>query len=526
MLKVKASTKSISELKDDYLVVCLFEPKSKKGKISVPAGLKKTAAHIAKAEQRGEFNAKFKQMLSLPYPKGLNVKRLLLVGLGKKTDSNLLRLQQALGGAASVLKNHVGDSASIALSGLKTANADAASVARAAVEAVALSIYEDNRFCSEAKDKGKSAGEKKKKQLNKLTLLSEANDLARAKKGVREGLAICEGVYLVRNLVNAPANHLYPSDFAAAVKKVGEEQSLKVKVLSEAVIKKEKMGAFLSVSMGSEQKPTFSIIEYNADKKDLPLIALVGKGITFDTGGISIKPSGNMHEMKTDMAGAATVLGTMAAAASLKLPLRLVGVMPACENMPSGRATRPGDVVTSYKGLTIEVQNTDAEGRMILADALAYTVKNFKPDKMINLATLTGAAVVAFGLECCAVMGNNDLLAQKIVAAGAAVGEPTWQMPMFDFYADGLKSTVADVRNIGRPREAGTIVAGKFLEKFVGDETDWCHIDIAGPAYVPRNKPLYPSGASGFGVRLLINLLEGIGSEKVKKATAKSAKKK
>ncbi len=331
-------------------------------------------------------------------------------------------------------------------------------------------------------------------------LLADRGDAARAEAGARQGRAIAGGVSLAKDLGNLPGNVCTPSYLANQAKSLGKAGDLSVKVLDRAGIEKLGMGSFLSVARGSEQEPRFIILEHKGGaKKDKPVV-LVGKGITFDSGGISLKPGADMDEMKYDMCGAASVLGVFKAAAELKLPLNLVGLIPTCENMPSGRATKPGDVVTSMSGQTIEVLNTDAEGRLILCDALTYAEK-FEPACVVDIATLTGACVIALGNITTGLLANDDNLARELVEAGNAAQDRCWQLPLFDEYQEQLKSNFADMANIGG-RAGGTITAACFLSRFT-KKYKWAHLDIAGTAW----KSGKDKGGTGRPVPLLVHFL-------------------
>jgi leucyl aminopeptidase len=302
--------------------------------------------------------------------------------------------------------------------------------------------------------------------------------------------------------VNEPAGVLTPTALANRAKALSRKHGFKCTVMTPDRIKKLKMGALMGVAQGSHQPARLIVLEHRGGGKSKPL-AFVGKAVTFDSGGISIKPSAGMDEMKTDMSGGAATLGAVCAAAMLKLPINIVGVIPATENLPGGGAYKPGDILKSMSGITIEVLNTDAEGRLILSDGLAYAAR-YKPAAIVDLATLTGACVIALGSVNTGLMGNDDKLVEKIKAAAAATSEKVWQLPMDDEYGEQIKSDIADVKNVGG-REAGTITAAKFLEKFVKD-LPWAHLDIAGTAYGDKAKAYRPKGATGVGVRLLTQL--------------------
>jgi leucyl aminopeptidase len=323
-------------------------------------------------------------------------------------------------------------------------------------------------------------------------------------KAVSRGTVIGEGQMLVRKLASTPSNDLTPTLYAEKAKELAKQYGFECRVLDEAAIKREKMGAFLAVTRGSEEPPRFIILTYKGGPENQKPIVLVGKGITFDSGGISLKPGLNMHEMKQDMAGSAVVVGTVVTAARLGINRNIIGLVPTCENMPSGHATRPGDIVRSRKGKTVEIINTDAEGRLILADALDYAGK-FDPQAVIDIATLTGAALYILGYAGAPILGNNESLLDRIREASASTAERVWPLPIWDDQREQMKSEIADLVNSGG-RPAGTAAAAAFLENFIG-EWPWAHIDIASVDLEPKGKPYIPKGASGFGVRLLTELL-------------------
>ncbi len=313
---------------------------------------------------------------------------------------------------------------------------------------------------------------------------------------------------LARDLGNRPANDLTPEAFAQAAKKMSEEvKGLRVTILGVKELQKEKMGGILGVSQGSHEEPRLIVVEHRP-KKPKKSVVLVGKGVTFDSGGISIKPAAGMGWMKYDMCGAATVMGVMRAVADLDLPIKVVGLIPAVENMPSGTATRPGDIITTASGKTVEVDNTDAEGRLILADALHYSAR-FNPDVVIDFATLTGACVVALGHEAAGMMGNDQELMNELQKLGEQVGERVWPLPLYEEYVDYLKSEWADIKNAGS-RWGGVVTAGAFLQQWVPEKVSWAHIDIAGVAYNEKEHNGLPKGASGFGVVLMATYLENL----------------
>ena len=339
------------------------------------------------------------------------------------------------------------------------------------------------------------------KNVSIITSKLSANGIKKAKASISRGFSVGEGVNTAKHLGDLPANHATPKLIEKIVKNTLKQYSgLKVKTLNEKDLARLKMGSYLSVSKGSDEPPRMIIIEYNGGKKAEKPVALVGKGITFDTGGISIKPSSGMDEMKWDMCGAGTVFGVMCSLARAKADVNVVGIMACAENMPSARATKPGDVVTSMSGQTIEVLNTDAEGRLVLADALTY-VGRYKPSYVIDMATLTGAVVIALGSHASGVMANNQFLADKIIESGEETGDRAWQLPLWNEYKSCTRTNFADLANIGGGREAGTIHAAAFLSKFAEDYK-WAHMDIAASAWSSS-----PKGGTGRPVPLICDLI-------------------
>ena len=333
----------------------------------------------------------------------------------------------------------------------------------------------------------------------------DAAHLAAFQAGIDRGQAIVQGVTLARDLVSSPANRMTPSIMAARAKALAAETGLRLDVLGRAKCKALGMGIFMAVAEEAEEEPKLIVLEHNSDKPDLPTVVLVGKGVTFDSGGISIKPSEEMWKMKDDMAGAAAVIATLGVAARLHVPLHVVGIAPCAENLPGGRAQKPSDVFTGMTGKTMEVISTDAEGRMLLADALAYAGK-FNPAAVVDIATLTGAQAIALGPQAAAVFCNDEKLVAGLLAAADASGDRLWRMPLYDEYAEAIKSQVADVKN-SSGRFAGVGASAKFLEHFT-EGYPWAHVDMASMAWGEEDKPAQPKGASGYGVRLFTAFLE------------------
>ncbi|HJV65469.1 MAG TPA: leucyl aminopeptidase [Geomonas sp.] len=427
----------------------------------------------------------------------LAAERLLLVGLGKKEELTAERLRQAAGNAVQTLRSaRIASFASVLhLAGSLDTGIEAT------CEGALLGSY---RF-----DLYKTRDKEERFDFATMTLLmAQESMLPDARERAGRSQALCRGVALARDLVSHPGNVVTTGYLAQAAHDLAARCALTCLVLESDFLAELGMNALLAVGQGSVEPPRLIVLEYHgAGDRDRPTV-LVGKGITFDTGGISLKPGAGMEAMKTDMAGAAAVLGTIEAAAALKLPLNLVGIIPTAENMPSGKAYKPGDVITSMSGLTIEITNTDAEGRLVLCDALNYAIANYKPAAMIDIATLTGACVVALGHEASGLMGSDRRLIEDLKRASERSGERLWEMPLWDEYGEAMKGDIADLKNASGSREGGHITAAWFLKQFVG-KTRWAHLDIAGTAWNDKSRPYAPKGATGVGVRLLIEYLRG-----------------
>jgi leucyl aminopeptidase len=418
----------------------------------------------------------------------------LLTGLGKKEAFDLEKWRGAASKAGQFIRDF----------GLKefvfpvrdVAGFSRKDLAEAFVTGLVLGGYEFNEF--------KTLDRDKIKEVKGVLLLGETDEEIRSiQEGARTGEIISGAVCMARDLVNGPANQITPTALAEKARSIARDQSMALQVLEVSDAQAMGMGAFAAVARGSHEPGKFIVLEYNKDR-GYDTIALVGKGITFDSGGISIKPSEKMERMKDDMSGAAAVLAAMEAAARLNIPLHLVGIIPATENLPGGKAYKPGDVLKTLSGQTVEVISTDAEGRLILSDGLAYGLR-YEPKAIIDLATLTGACVIALGDYVTGLFGNDEPLLKRIEEASEKTGEKVWRLPLWDEYFDYLKSDTADFRNVGT-RSAGAIIGAIFLSKFVG-KVPWVHLDIAGPANIEKARPYIPSGGTGVGVRLLVQLL-------------------
>jgi len=454
---------------------------------------------IRRLVRSGDASAKLGSTLLVPNTSGSGPDRWLLVGCGKVDEFDARKLAKALAAAVGALRDKGVKDAISYLAWERPASLDAYRAARLTVETVRGATY---RF-----DELKSNDERNGKRLARFGLaVADAADVRDAKRGAAHGAAIANGMDLARDLGNRPPNVCTPSHLAETAKSLAERHAkLGVEVLNERQIEKLGMGAFLSVTRGAEEPPRLIVLRYDGGAKGEKPVVLCGKGITFDTGGISLKPPAKMDEMKFDMCGAAGVLGTLAAIAELDAPVNVVGVIPAAENMPSGRATRPGDIVKSLSGKTIEILNTDAEGRLILCDAMTYA-KRFEPRCLIDVATLTGACVIALGHLHTGLFSNDDALADALLAASARSLDSAWRLPVDDEYGESLKSNFADFANAGS-RDGGASVAAAFLAKFV-DGIPWAHLDIAGVAWrADSNK-----GATGRPVPLLVDFLLNTGN--------------
>ncbi len=429
---------------------------------------------------------------------------LLGTGEGKKLD-DWRKAAIAFGSKAVELKS---EKVVVDCSGVEVyASAMGQSVAKiiaTLVEGCYFGSYRFERLKSDKLDK--KGVDNKSKKIAELFVVVPSEVLVEAEKGVADGKIVGSCKKMARDLVNLPGNYLHAEDISKAAEESGKKYGYDVKVFHKKEIESLGMGGLLAVNKGSDHPPTFTVLDYRPKGKAKVVVALVGKGITFDSGGISLKPSENMGEMKSDMSGAASVLGAIEAAVRLKLPLHVVGLIPATDNMPSGTAQQPGDVMTTYSGITVEVGNTDAEGRLILADALTYAKQKYNPDVIVDVATLTGACIVALGYTVAGLFSNNDTLADEIFQAGEQSGEKVWRMPLWDLYDEQIKSDIADVSNTGG-RGAGSVTAAKFLEKFIDGHTNWAHIDIAGPSFMPKSGGKV-NGGTGFGVGLLVELLK------------------
>ncbi len=474
------------------VVVGVHEPR----KLTLPAELLDNAArsYISDIIRRGDMEGKLGSTLLLHNVPGTLCDRVLLVGLGKEKEFREKEYCQAVRTAVKTLNETGSFDGVVFLTEIPVKKRTVSWRVRQAAIVAQETVY---RF-----DQLKSKKDEVRRPLRKLTFAVERrNELTPAEEALNQGLAIAEGMALAKNLGNLPGNLCTPTYLAEQATAMAQEHGLECQILEKGEMEALGMFSLLSVARGSHQPPKFIVLQYKGGKKEEKPLVLVGKGITFDTGGISLKPAAEMDEMKYDMCGAASVFGTLKAVLELQLPINLVCLLACAENMPSGRATRPGDIVTTMSGQTVEILNTDAEGRLVLCDTLTYA-ERFKPQAVIDIATLTGACIVALGSNVSGLMGNNDALVKQILKAGESADDRAWQLPLYDEYQEQLDSPFADIANIGGPK-AGTITAGCFLSRFAKN-FHWAHLDIAGTAWISGGKD---KGGTGRPVPMLTQYL-------------------
>ena len=500
-MKITVARGSLDDVKTQAIILAFCEGEKT---LSGPAAEidKKSGGLLSDVIKSGDFEAKPSQVLVI-YAGGFKpAKRIALSGLGKRSELNLEKIRRAFAKAMQHLR------------GLKIKEAATAfdadllpdkkeKVVAAMAEGAGLGLYQYTPY--------KTVKQDDLKNFLQLEIVARPADYSWIQDVVQKTNIITDAVCFARDLVSAPANEMTPGILAAHAQKLAKKKNVACRVLEKGKMKALGMNALLGVAAGSHQPPKLIILEYTGGKKGEAPIALVGKGLTFDSGGISIKPAEKMDEMKTDMAGGAAVLAAIKAAADLKLPVNIVGLVPATENMSGGGALKPGDILKSFSGRTIEVLNTDAEGRLILADALSYALK-YKPEAIIDIATLTGACVVALGEEVAGMLGTDDRMIKEIGEAARATGELVWELPLWEHYHDLIKSDIADYKNTAG-RMGGAITGAAFLSKFVG-ESPWVHLDIAGPSWTTKDRGYIPRGATGVPVRLLVEYLRQYSARK------------
>src|SRR5262245_30530415 len=487
-----------TEVQTPLLVLQLFERDKKLSGAAADLDAR-TGGLLSRVLEAGDVTGTNDEVLPrCALPGSIGAERIVLVGVGKRADYTLERLRRGVGSAVRQAEKLAVRSLALLLDQVEKSseNMGAEMAARGAVDAAVLAAWDFREYKSAAPDQPPP------QRVEQVTLVARN---AAEKKSFDAVVPLAQisarAANLARQLASGPGNDVTPSFLAAAAEDIARRHSLKVTVLDREQMRKEGMGALLAVAQGSEQEPRFIVLEYTKGPPKQAPVALIGKGVTFDSGGISIKPAERMEDMKYDMSGAAAVLAALNAIAELELKTNVVGLIPCTENLPSGTAFKPGDVVRSLAGKTIEINNTDAEGRLILADALTYA-QRYKPAAIVDAATLTGAVVVALGAQAIGVMGNNGDLIEEIRAAGQRVGDRCWPFPLWDEYRELLDSNIADLKNSGG-RPAGTITGGWFLKEFAG-ETPWVHLDIAGTAYRDDAVPYLRKGATGVPTRLFI----------------------
>jgi len=494
-MNVIGNTKSLTDIDAQAVAVAIF-----KGEKADSGLLKNLNAaiggNIAEAIHSEEFTGKEHETAYFHVNSGkLKFKRLLLVGCGERDSYKSAQVTQMAGTSTRFLRGKNIQNIAIAA----RSEDDAERVAQTVIVGAVMGLFEPDKYRTK---------DKEKREIKSITVVIEDADKKAVQRGADRGLIIGESINFTRDMANEPGGYMTPTIMADSAKKVAKEFGLSIDVLDQKQMEKLGMGSLLGVSRGSDEPPKLIIMKYQPPrfrgKKD-GLLALVGKGVTFDSGGISLKPGENMELMKYDMTGAATVIGTMRAIAQLKPSVPVLGVAPCTENLPSGKATKPGDVLKAMTGKTIEVINTDAEGRLILADAIAYA-KKLGATRIIDMATLTGAVSIALGDVNTAILGTDQGLIDEVIASGVEVGEKFWQLPLDKEYTNQIKSDIADIKNVGG-KKAGTITAAAFLKEF-SEETPWAHLDIAGTAWGDPATSFRSKGPTGIAVRTLIEFIE------------------
>lgn len=496
-MEINVQKGNIVESEADTIICNLFEG------IELPGGAtgaidRALGGAISDLIKLGDLTGKIGES-AVVYSRGaITAKRVVVTGLGKASDLSLENIRRASAAAIKKSRSLKAENVATIIHGSGIGGFDPASAAQATLEGALLALYNFEAPSLRVIDQPQ--------KIESLTIIEfDDRKLEHIKNGVNVARATSAGVYLARELINLPANYATPTRMAEAAQEIAQAYGMKITVGDREWASQHKMGAYLAVAKGAGEPPKFIILEHNGDRQDLDTVVLVGKGITFDSGGISIKPSEKMDEMKADMSGAAAVLGAMKAVGSLNIPLRVIGITPCTENMPDANAYRPADIITASNGKTIEIISTDAEGRMILADALVYAGQ-YRPKAVVDLATLTGACVIALGKGVAAgLFCNDEMLQAKLVASGKKTHERVWPMPLWDDYKSSIKSIMADMKNSGG-RFGGVGTSAIFLKEFT--DYPWAHIDIAGMMLADKDDGYSPAGGVGYGVRLLVDFLQ------------------
>lgn len=489
-MEVKADSRKFYEIECDALAVSVFE--GEKPESGVLAELdQRIGGVLTSLIETGEFIGKASESAYVHSTGEMKARRLLLLGAGKRDEFKADNVRRMAGVAARTLRGKKARTFAF----LQRFGLDASECAQAATEGALLALFEPDKY---------HTSDKTESHLDQMMIATDGNELDATKTGIERGRIIAEATNFGREVINEPSNVMTPTEMASKAAEVAKAYGLTLDVLDEDQMRELGMGSLLGVAQGSAEPAKLIVLSYKPKTKSDETVAIVGKGVTFDTGGISIKPADGMEKMKYDMAGGATTIAAMRAIAQLKPSVNVLGIVPATENMPGGRAQRPGDVVRAMTGKTIEVINTDAEGRLILADAVAYARK-LGATKIVDLATLTGAVSIALGDVYVAILGNNQEWIDTVIAAAKKSGEKFWQLPLDKEYREQIKSEIADIKNVGG-RKAGTITGAYFIREFVED-TPWVHLDIAGTAWNDSTKPYLAIGPTGVCVRTLVNLV-------------------
>jgi leucyl aminopeptidase len=491
-MEVKADSRKFYEIECDALVVGVFEGEANNEGVLADLD-KRIGGVLASLVENGEFSGKSGESAYIHNTGEMKARRLLLLGAGKREDFSANTVRKMAGSAARSLRGKKARTFAF----LRRSDLAINDSAQAATEGALWALFDADKY---------HTSDKTENHLETMILATDGGDLEAVKNGIERGRIIAEAANFGRDVVNEPSNVMTPTALAQRAEELAKDFGLELDVLDEAKMKELGMGSLLGVAHGSAEPAKMIVLRYTPKTDSEETIAIVGKGVTFDTGGISIKPADGMEKMKYDMAGGATTLAAMRAIAQLKPSVNVLGIVPAVENMPGGRAQRPGDVVRAMTGKTIEVINTDAEGRLILADAVAYARK-LGATKIVDLATLTGAVSIALGDVYVAILGNNQDWIDSVISAAKKSGEKLWQLPLDKEYREQIKSEIADIKNVGG-RKAGTITGAYFIREFVED-TPWAHLDIAGTAWNDSNKPHLSVGPTGVCVRTLVNLICG-----------------
>jgi len=495
-VEIKVVAGDIAQTKADAIIVPFFEDMEQRPDGDTAAIDKALDGAISQLISQGEIKGKLNETTIIHSLGKLPAARVVILGLGKQQKLSKDKVRGAIAGTCRLLMQKKVNSIATVAQGAGIAGITPEDAAQVITEGALLGTYSFRKHITKEAEHGEI------KQL--LIVSKDEPELSTLEQGCHKGKILAETTNLARDMVNEPANYMTPSDMAATAKRLAETYGLELTVLEREQMQELGMGALLGVAQGSRQPPRFIVLHYRGNDSSEIDVALLGKGITFDSGGISIKPSAKMDEMKGDMAGGAAVMAAISAIAQLKPKINVMAIIPATENLPSENALKPGDVLTAMSGQTIEIISTDAEGRLALADALGYARK-LNARSIVDVATLTGACVIALGTVCTGAFTNDQSLVDKVIAAGAEAGELIWQMPMYDQYKEQNKSDVADIKNVGG-RDGGAITAAQFLSEFAGD-TSWVHLDIAGTNMTDKEKGYLVKGATGVPVRTLVNLV-------------------